>query len=163
MEEAQAVLEGLDMHPFTRIMNSVSLHTSGWVNYMSAVAVGRQPCDILHCRPSSFEKWYVDHFFKKHGRFPFYNRQNPLTVRAQILLNGLCGNRENLPFLLKNLFSRIVLKRMILQSIAHVSPDGRLDFCSNCPDITVKDGKVVPVCVCDNMRPRPIGPELTSH
>lgn len=152
MSEVQDSMESIGMHPFTQIMNSVSHGTPGWVNYMSAAAVDEKRADILHCSPSPFEKWYVARHFKKHGRYPFYSRQNPFAARAQLLLNGLCGNGQNIPFLLRNFFRRIHLKRMIVQSIAHIAQDGRLDFCRNCPDITVHDGKIVPICVCDNMR-----------
>ena len=151
MGEVQNVLEQLNMHPFTHILNSVSHDTPGWVNYMSAAAFAKGEAHLHHCLPSPFEKWYVARYFKKHGRYPFYNRQHPLAARAQLLLNGLCGNWANLPFLLQNLFRRIILKRLIVQGIAHLAPNGKLDFCSNCPDITVKNGKIVPVCVCDNM------------
>ncbi len=151
MNEVQEVLAQQGMQPFTHILNSVSRDTPGWVNYMTAVAFGNVETRLLHCLPSPFEKWYVARYYKKHGRYPFYNRPNPLAARAQLLLNGLCGNWQNLPFLLRNLFRRIMLKRLIVQSIAHLAPDGRLDFCSNCPDITVKNGKIVPVCACDNI------------
>ena len=151
MEEVLSALERTGMRPFTRIMNSVSGSTPGWVNCMSAVHHGKHADDVLQCSPSGFEKRYIARFFRKHGRFPFYNKQNPLTARAQLLLNGLCGNRKNFPFLLRNIFRHILMKRLIVQSIAHVAPDGRLDYCRNCPDITVRNGKIVPVCVCDNM------------
>ncbi len=151
MEEVQGTMEKLGMRPFTQIRNSGSGGSTGWVNYMSAAVIGKPQEGILHCRPSRFERWYVARFFRKHGRYPFYNRQKPLPVRMQLLLNGLCGNWRNIPFLMRNLFSHIILKRMIVQRVACLLPDGRLDYCSNCPDITVKNGRIVPVCICDNM------------
>ena len=68
-----------------------------------------------------------------------------------ILLNGLCGGNliSNLSFLVKSMGKRKMLKRLFVQEPSFIDENGVLEHCESCPDATVKNGKVVPVCVCD--------------
>jgi hypothetical protein len=42
---------------------------------------------------------------------------------------------------------------LIFQEGPSERPDGTLDFCRDCPDATVRDGALVPICMADVERP----------
>lgn len=74
-------------------------------------------------------------------------------ARLQILFNGIYGKnlKVNMAFLLMNLFCRIAIKRILIQNPAYITSDNHLEHCECCPDMTVKNGHLVPVCMCDNL------------
>ncbi len=41
----------------------------------------------------------------------------------------------------------------VFQESPRERPDGTIDFCLDCPDATVRDGELVPICMADRLRP----------
>lgn len=73
--------------------------------------------------------------------------------QLQLLLNALCGGRvrANLELLGRSLRAGAGLddKHIILELTPEVEADGRLVICRDCPDATVRDGRLVPNCLAD--------------
>ena len=115
--------------------------------------INGEKTQILNFSPSTFEEKYLNSYFQKHGFYPFYNKQNPIITRLQILFNGLYGKKlkQNMSFLLKHMFHKILIKRVLIQNPACLAINGNLEHCECCPDMTVKNGHLVPVCMCDNL------------
>jgi organic radical activating enzyme len=47
----------------------------------------------------------------------------------------------------------LVFHSIIIQELPRQLPDGRYDNCANCPDATVRNGKIIPVCYVDKVEP----------
>jgi len=47
--------------------------------------------------------------------------------------------------------TRLAGTALTFQQPAAVSPDGRLVYCRECPDATVRNGVLVPVCLADHI------------
>lgn len=45
--------------------------------------------------------------------------------------------------------SKITYKLTCFQQGPNLTPEGEIEFCKDCPDITVRNGKLTPVCMVD--------------
>ncbi|MDD3119628.1 MAG: hypothetical protein PHQ27_10650 [Victivallales bacterium] len=108
------------------------------------------------CRAGLLEKSYLKVYYQLKRRYPFYTRQNAVQFRMQLLLNALSGGcfSGNLKLLFRSLRPRAKLKalRILLQKPAEVTDDGTVIHCLNCPDATIKNGRLVPLCLADKVR-----------
>lgn len=123
-----------------------------WVSYLYAASYKKNKLqNCKNMKYSKMEENYLEYFKKKNGRYPFFKKQTQFVNFIFILFNGLYGGYfwENTIFLLKTLFFKKYLKRIFIQEPAYINKNGILEHCESCPDATVKNGKVVPVCVCD--------------
>ena len=81
----------------------------------------------------------------------YHLRQNPLRFRLQILLGALSGGRPlgRLAVLAASCLpgSSLHEKRIVFQQGPTVGPGGRVLHCRHCPDATVVNGKLVPICI----------------
>jgi len=96
----------------------------------------------------------------QHGRYPFDILLTPFTTvivalcYAALSFNPITAFRVY-AFLAKLLRPGRVLelKAMAFQQGPNLTPEGELEFCRFCPDATVRDGKLIPVCLVDVLRP----------
>lgn len=96
----------------------------------------------------------VSHWLK--GRYPFYVPQDGRRLRTQLLINSwLTGNRaaRALWRAARGRAEGLATKRLLLQNPAELLPDGRVAHCACCPDAVLRDGELVPVCICDLHQP----------
>ena len=72
-----------------------------------------------------------------------------------LLLNALSGGsaRSNMRLLLEGTFRSGKLKclRLVFQSPAELDEEGRVIHCLDCPDATLREGELVPVCLLDQV------------
>lgn len=139
--------------PFAYIGANTSGEDPRWLSYLVASIVHpSRPSRWRAMTPSAIEPIFVQLVCRIRGRFPFYMPQSPARFRVQMLLNALTGGRvSGLAFLARSFRGTLRAKRLLIQSPAELAPDGRLIFCDHCPDATVRHGRLVPICVCDQV------------
>lgn len=153
MKDVLNILDKEGYLPYCYLTGSVDNKTPRWVSYVTAASY--KNTELKYKMPmavSGFEKKYLKVYKQKHGAYPFFNPQNCIVNSAQILLNGLCGGNffRHLRFLIKSMDKYKLIKRILIQSPANLYSDGQVEHCECCPDLTVHNGKIVPVCICDN-------------
>lgn len=88
------------------------------------------------------------------GRYLYYCRQNPLLIGMQILINGIARSRfrEAASFLGRAVRGkgRLRAKRLVFENAPVIDHAGRINCCTFCPNSTVRNGRVVPVCLADH-------------
>ena len=79
---------------------------------------------------------------------PFINisfREAPLTATMLAALTP-----QDLPFLVRSWRAPLRMKRLVFENAPRITPQGTVNCCDFCPNSTVRDGKVVPVCLADH-------------
>lgn len=142
--------------PFAYLGSNISNDDPRWLTYVVGAVVGDgRPAVWSRLKASATERLFLRLFRRLHGRYPFYLPQSPRKFRVQLLLNALTGGlfRANLALLARSFGRRrrLKTKRILFQSPAQLAPDGRLIHCSHCPDATVRHGRLVPVCISDQV------------
>ena len=142
-----------NMFPYWYMTGKYNKDYPRWVSYLYAAAYDKK--GELKCyqsmKYSKMEEKYLEKYKRKNGRYPFFKKQTGLMNFLFILFNAVLGGYfiHNILFLIKSFGKRRILKRIFVQEPAYINKDGKLEHCESCPDATVKNGKVVPVCVCD--------------
>jgi len=73
-------------------------------------------------------------------------------LKVRLLLNGLTGGRlSTFAFAMKAILRgwKVMEKHIIVQLPPHSQGDGRIEYCDNCPDATIKNGRLHPLCLGD--------------
>ena len=151
---ARRLRDMLGLEPFAYLGSSCDPEDPRWLSYMAAAILRKdQPACWEPLSPSGIERLYVSIHKRLKGHHPFFVPHSPGRFRLQLLLNGLTGGRlgRNLRVVGQSLRRGSVLrtKRLLFQCPAYVADDGSLVHCDCCPDATVRNGRLVPVCVCD--------------
>ena len=80
---------------------------------------------------------------------------------ALLLLEILLGPRRLADALRvvrgSSLLAALRIQYIVVQSGPERDAQGRLHLCHGCPDATVRNGKMVPVCLADHIEPLPTG------
>lgn len=153
MQEIMEFFDERDLEPYTYLSGHYNKELPRWICYNYAASYKH---DTLKCtqnlKNSRFERFYLKRIKDKTGIYPFFTKQNCIINSIFMLLNAFCGGHSfgNIKYLLKSWDKYKKIKRILIQEPASVNSEGYLEFCESCPDITVRNGKVVPVCVCDN-------------
>lgn len=154
MEEVTILFkEKENMLPYWYMTGKYNKDYPRWVSYLYAAAYDKK--GVLKCyqsmKYSKMEEKYLEKYKRKNGRYPFFKKQTRLMNFLFILFNAVMGGYfiRNILFLIKSFGKRRILKRIFVQEPAYINKDGKLEHCESCPDAAVKNGKVVPVCVCD--------------
>jgi molybdenum cofactor biosynthesis enzyme MoaA len=161
LKEVEKRLAQVGMSPFGFIGSSAQAHTRRWSLYYAFVVTqtdGTQ--SILHLSPA-FGK-VVDRAYqlsKALGKPYSFNRN--YSEADLLLLCGLYGLaearsgrfRKVARFLRQRMRpgARIATKCFTVQQGPTVDALGRIEHCRDCPDATVRDGKLVPVCLADSL------------
>jgi hypothetical protein len=157
------MLQDLGISPFGMLESNMDRNDPRWLSYLLGVASDHQ---YISLQPSLFERTYLRVHYLFRGRYPMYQRQNTRMFRKQLFLNAISGGkfRDNIRFLkhADNVGGEIRAKRLLFQNPANVNPDGRVVHCRNCPDAVLKKGRLVPVCICDNIQ-NPITTDSWKH
>lgn len=146
------ILAGRGLRPFGYLGSSRSPADVRWLCYSSAVVAG--PGSAHASLASSLSDRLLVRLVRAvTGRYIYHVRRNPRRFAAQLVLNALTGGRpwDNARVLLGAARRGAVLheKRLVFQSGPTVSADGEVVHCRNCPDATIVDGHLVPICVSD--------------
>ncbi len=88
------------------------------------------------------------------------SRAGAARLRFQLLFNVLSGGArlaEALSFIAASLVPgrTLVEKHIVFQEGPEWLPDGSIDFCRDCPDATIRNGHLVPLCLADRIEQAP--------
>lgn len=149
--------ERFGLLPFACLGSNRDAGDPRWLSYMVGAVLGGDRPWWSMLRASALEPAFLAICRRVRGRYPFFLPHAPGKFRMQLVLNALCGGRlaGNMGLLARSLLPgrRLRTKRLLFQCPAQVGGDGALTHCAHCPDATVVNGKLVPVCVCDLVQP----------
>jgi hypothetical protein len=143
------------LQPFAYVGSNRDMHELRWVSYLIAAAQenGRTR-NWSMLRASLAERAFL-RICRQRGRYPFYIKQDPRRLKVQLLLNAASGGRlwANLRLLAAAWPDdrQLRAKRLLFQSPAQLDADGQLRYCRDCPDATVRHGRLTPVCIADRV------------
>lgn len=88
------------------------------------------------------------------GRYIYYSKQNSIIIIGiQVLINGLAKLNffNSISFLFKSMLRNKSLrgKRFVFENAPFITSKGKISCCDLCPNSTVRDGKIVPLCFAD--------------
>ena len=149
--------EQFSFKPFAFLSSNREKYDPRWVSYLLAVFYptdGAEP--IYHPIKSGYlEKMYLFAYYAIKRKYPFFQEQDEKKAYALLKLNGLFGGdlKGNKAFLkkIKNQKGELKLLRILFQAPAQIDSDGTLSYCDTCPDAVIKNGKIVPACVGDQL------------
>ena len=98
------------------------------------------------------------------GRSIFLAKSTNAKLRTRLLLNALMGGHlSGFPFSARAILRGEELrdKHVLIQLPPFRLPDGRLEWCDDCPDATLKNGALRPICLSDVMPPETFNTEDT--
>jgi hypothetical protein len=163
-EDVARVLEdGLGLRPYAYIASSRRRAERRWLFYYSyAVHTPGERAALLHLGPSFQRVVRAANAISRalRGRYPF-GEPVPDAASVALCLAYAASSfdvrvaAETLRFLarLRARGARLVQKSLIFQQGPNLAPDGTLEICRECPDATVRNGRLVPVCLADIVAP----------
>jgi hypothetical protein len=163
--EVEAALAPLGMEPFAYIPSERDPDARRWLLYQSFVVSlpdGRQ--HVLHAS-SRYRRLVAGAnalSLRLRGRYPFGKIMSGRGAALALLLYAVTS--LHLPTALAVLAllaralapgARLHQKTLVFQEGPHAEANGEIDYCKDCPDATVRNGKLVPVCMADVLSPVP--------
>ncbi len=161
--------EKLGMQPFAYIGSSKSDDEERWLFYYAFVitnpkkpVVSDNDVRILHVGPSfgRLARWTNNKARRKGAPYSFgVIMGGARAVLACTVHAFTCGSLSEagrtLWFLLHRLKpgTRLFQKVFIVQQGPNVDQDGELEYCKACPDATIRNGEMIPVCMADLFSP----------
>ena len=103
-------------------------------------------------RPGLVERVFLHGYAALCRRSVHWMKSTTAKAKVRLLVNGLSGGRlSTLVFALRAIFEGWTVreKHVIVQYPPRSLGDGRVEFCDCCPDATVKDGRLEPLCLAD--------------
>ncbi len=149
--------------PSAYVASSKRLTERRWLFYYALVIRSDDGLEGVHYLDQRFGRNIAigNWMYKlQHGRYPF----DMVLTKLQVYIVALCYAALSLnpitalriyAFLLKALMPgrTLEVKALAFQQGPNLTPDGELEFCRFCPDATVRDGKLIPVCLVDVLDP----------
>lgn len=157
VQETDAVLfRELNLHAMAYLGSHIDPNEPRWLSY--AVGVTRRADGRLRhlsLRSSLTERLAVRLIRLLSGRYLFYQRESPGRFRLQLLANAMTGGHlpDTLGFLTATLQPGCELraKHLLFQSGPTLTADGHVNHCFACPDATMRNGRLVPLCISDQI------------
>lgn len=150
----------MGLRPFAYLGSNADRDDPRWLSYLVATSRGRDGQRVAHCvRASAFEKAFVHASRLIVGRFPMYRAQKSSQLAGQLAFNALTGGHGlgNVAFLhaARRGGGPLLAKRLLFQNPAEVDASGRVIHCAHCPDAVLQGGRLVPVCLTDQVDAAP--------
>ena len=147
-------LQKVDMAPFATLGSSASSKEIRWLCYSNASYINGYNHIKSHVVRSGLSDRFLLRLFRIiTGRYMYYVRRNQLRFHIQLFLNSFTGGKffGNIKTLLRSVLSKGTLyeKRFVFQQGPSINDDGTIVHCRSCPDATVVNGTIVPVCMSD--------------
>ncbi|EKD26398.1 MAG: radical SAM protein [uncultured bacterium] len=144
----------LGLKPFSYMGSNIDDKDPRWISYLVGSIIDVKGEVTSSCIKSSFfELLFMKLSLMIKGKYPVNIKQNSSAFRLQLFFNALMGGNffNNFKFLLKSFKDNptIRIKKLLIQNLAEVLPDGRVIHCKECPDAVAKKDHLVPVCICD--------------
>jgi hypothetical protein len=150
------LLDEFGLRPFAYLGSNREANDLRWISYLvGTVLSDNRSAFWAAMKISLAEKLFLAIHRLIHGHYPFYLRQNHRRFRLQLLANAIAGGavRSNLVLLIRSMRKRHDLrtKRLLFQRPAQLAEDGTVIHCNYCPDATIRHGRLVPVCISDQV------------
>lgn len=125
-----------------------------WYIFQSAQAVDAEGRERAwnETRPGLLEWAFLQGLAIFCRRSVHWVRTSSAKLKVRLLLNGLLGGRfSTFLFALRAILRGWTLreKHVVVQLPPHSLGDGRVEICDNCPDATVRNGRLHPLCLND--------------
>ena len=103
-------------------------------------------------KPGLVERLFLYGYAALFRQSVHWMKSTSAKTKARLILNGLLGGRfSTLVFALRAIFAGWTVreKHIIVQYPPRSHGDGRIEFCDSCPDATVRNGRLSPLCLAD--------------
>ena len=125
-----------------------------WYIFQSVQAVDREGREMAwnRSRPGLVERAFLWGYALLCRKSLHWVPVTSAKLKARLLVNGLTGGRlSTFLFALRAIMRGWSLreKHIIVQLPPHSLGDGRIECCDSCPDATVRNGRLHPVCLGD--------------
>lgn len=156
MEALMKFLEKQNMRPFSFLGSNKNPKEVCWHAFLGAtVHFKNRPVFCRFIKSSLLERIAIRLLMIFAGRAPFMYKPGKFRFQLQLVLNGLMGGdlKANARLLYEILKKGASLqnKHFLLQRPPKLLSNGEVSFCNNCPDATIKNGKLVPSCLSDRI------------
>ena len=141
--------------PSVFVGGSVDRNTPRWYVLQSVQATdssGRERAWNM-VRPGLVERIFLYGYAILYRRSVHWMKSTSAKTKGRLLINGLLGGRlSTFVFALRAIFAGWTVreKHIIVQYPPRSLGDGRVEFCDSCPDATVKNGRLSPLCLADS-------------
>lgn len=144
------------LKPFGFLGSNLDPADRRWLSFMVAAVHRHGEWSCHHgLRPTWVERVFLELTRRLTGRYPFFQAQQAGPFALHLLLNGLAGgglaNHLRLVGHASRPGARLTAKRFLFQRPAAFDATGRVIHCQCCPDAVVKNGRLVPLCISDQM------------
>jgi molybdenum cofactor biosynthesis enzyme MoaA len=149
----------LGMRPFAYVRSNLRESSERWIMYNSMVVTDASgESRFLHFGPTFGRVMsMMDDLRKRRGEpHPFINVPTSadcvkacLFYAATSLDPGVMLETARFLAALARPGARIASKHMVFQQGPRLNEEGELEYCKDCPDATVRNGRLVPVCLSD--------------
>ncbi len=148
------LLTSMGLEPFGFVGSSVDANNPRWLLYSVATVRNHDGSTIVESLvPGIFDRLIIHATRLVLGRNVFFYKSYSSAFVFRLIVNALTGGRfyQNLSILLKccKRGAMLVDKHMAFQQAPDICPDGRIVICRDCPDATILNGKMVPLCLSD--------------
>jgi len=145
--------ESVGLVPFASLSGKIDKRKRRWFSFQ--VVEARSPEGALKrriCLRASYGELLAMKFLRVlRGRHDFtLPPASSAFLRARLLLNGLTGgNFASSLALAFAPMARLSFRNIALDVPPYRRPDGRIEFCEDCPGAILKGGKLRPLCLSD--------------
>lgn len=148
---------GRGLAPFCFLGSNRDENDPRWLSFFAVCGYENDRLkEMTSLEPSLAEKGFMAVSKMMKGRYPFFNDPDEGRLKVQFGLNTFLGGnlKKNLNFICKTAGKGLAFSstRILFQVPAEVGYDGAVIHCRHCPDAVLKNGHLVPVCICDKIR-----------
>lgn len=149
----ETLRKAFGLEPYAYIAPTAPMPDGEWpcITFSVPVAHRAQP-RFLRMRSGRVDRALVRVSRLIAGRYLYFTPNRVLANAVQILVNGL-GSRHPLralAFLAGAIGVPLRMKRLVFENAPRLTEAGTVNCCDFCPNATVRDGVVVPVCLADH-------------
>jgi hypothetical protein len=149
--------ESLGLEPFAYLPSSFPVEPGeefpSWVSYFVPVVTGPGGFRYLRVKSGWMDRGLLWLLRRLTGRFAFYVKPRSGMIAAHVVLNALARGRiaEAARFLAaaRGPRGRLGAKRLVFDNGPMLTYDGRLACADPCPNRSVRNGRLAPVCLSD--------------
>jgi organic radical activating enzyme len=149
----------------TQLRQQFTLEPYAFIPPTTPTADGELPCitysiPVAHGDPSQFfrmDSGVADRQLIKlsrliAGRYLYFTPDRRFANVIQVFFNGLFSGHpfRAAGFLCKAIGKPLRIKRLVFENAPRITPEGTVNCCDFCPNSTVRNGKVMPVCLADH-------------
>jgi pyruvate-formate lyase-activating enzyme len=157
VQVAQVLRESFRLEPFAVLPRQGEdrhrCQSLSYLSYYVPVVQRTQRVEILRMKSSWMDSLLIRLVGLLSGRFPFYVPPRAAMIGTHVFLNGLGSGRlgNALRFLYSGGKRRAAMgaKRLVFDNGPVRTADGRIACTEPCPNRTLANGKLVPICMSD--------------